>query len=159
MEPPSQATLAEATEIFRGFLRGHRLRFTSERLECLRAALGSPAHFDADELATRLRRRGRRVSRATTYRTLSLLEQCGILRKSLLGKERNRYEAALGRRHHDHIICARCGRIEEFFDAELEALQERIAGERGFRILDHIHELYGLCTQCGERAGASGERG
>jgi Fur family ferric uptake transcriptional regulator len=159
VKTPSAPALEEATELFRGFLRGQRLRFTTERLECLRAALGSPAHFDADELVARLRRRGNRVSRATTYRTLSLLEQCGILRKSLLGQERHRYEAALGRGHHDHIICARCGRIEEFYDAELEALQERIAGERGFRILDHVHELFGLCRECGSGAGASGERG
>jgi Fur family ferric uptake transcriptional regulator len=159
MKTPPDPSLVEATELFRGFLREQRLRLTPERLELLRGALGSPKHFDADELVARLRRRGRRVSRATTYRTLSLLEQCGILRKSLLGKERHLYEAALGRGHHDHIVCARCGQIEEFYDAELEALQERIAAERGFRILDHLHELFGLCAACGATEAPPREKG
>jgi Fur family ferric uptake transcriptional regulator len=154
MKTGAPAVLDEATERFRGFLRGQRLRLTPERLELLRVALGSPAHFDADELVARLRKRGHSVSRATTYRTLSLLEQCGILRKSLLGQGRHLYETALGRGHHDHIICARCGRIEEFYDEELEQLQERIALERGFRILDHIHELFGVCDRCGGESSA-----
>lgn len=135
-------------ERFQAYLRGNRLRLTRERLDILQAALSAEKHFDAEELLTSLGRRRPRVSRATMYRTLTLLEQCGILRRSLLGQGRSLYEQALGRGHHDHIICAACGRIVEFFDSDLEALQERIAARRGFRIHRHIHELFGTCKSC-----------
>ncbi len=150
------SSMLEIVERFRAYLRSHRLRLTRERLEILHAALGAEKHFDAEELLSSLGRRRPRVSRATTYRTLTLLEQCGILRRSLLGQGRSLYERALGRGHHDHMICAACGRIVEFFDSELEALQERIALRRGFRIHRHVHELFGTCKACRSgRAAAS----
>jgi Fur family transcriptional regulator, ferric uptake regulator len=142
------AAFAEATERFRAYLRSHRLRLTRERLDVIQTALEAEKHFDAEDLLAKLGRRRPRVSRATAYRTLSLLEECGILRRSLLGQGRSLYERAIGRGHHDHIVCASCGRIVEFFDSELEALQEKIATRRGFRIHRHIHELFGTCRVC-----------
>jgi Fur family transcriptional regulator, ferric uptake regulator len=141
-------TTRAATERFRAYLRLHRLRLTRERLDLLEAALATKKHFGAEELLTKLSRRRPRVSRATTYRTLALLEQCGILRSSVLGRGRSLYERALGRGHHDHIVCASCGKIVEFYDPELEALQARIAENRGFRIHQHVHELFGTCRSC-----------
>lgn len=145
---PEAAIVLEATERLRDYLRTQKLRLTPERLALLRAALGYPGHFDAEEMVAHLRRRRNRVSRATIYRTLGLLERCGILRKSLLGQGRGVYERALGRGHHDHVICARCGRIEEFFDERVERLQDEVAHGLGFQILDHVHELFGLCSDC-----------
>ncbi len=146
------AIINEATERLRDFLRGQKLRLTPERIALLRAALGYPGHFDADEMVAHLRRRRSRVSRATIYRTLSILEQCGILRKSLLGQGRGVYERALGRGHHDHIVCAACGKIEEFYDERIEKLQDEVAEGLRYRILDHVHELFGLCGDCGKIA-------
>lgn len=148
-------SMPEIAERFRAYLRGHGLRLTRERLEILEAALCAEKHFDAEELLSSFGRRRSRVSRATTYRTLALLEQCGILRRSLLGQGRSLYERALGRGHHDHMICAACGLIVEFFDSELEALQERIAWRRGFRIHQHVHELFGTCKACRMRRPAA----
>jgi Fur family ferric uptake transcriptional regulator len=156
---PQAAILQDATERLRDYLRGQRLRLTPERLALLRAALGHPGHFDADAMVAQLRRRRRPVSRATIYRTLGLLERCGILRKSLLGQGRGLYERALGRAHHDHIVCAACGRIEEFCDERVERLQDEVAAGLGFRILDHIHELFGLCATCAEGAPDNGRAG
>jgi Fur family transcriptional regulator, ferric uptake regulator len=163
MEMTPQATVVlEATERLREYLRAQKLRLTPERMAMLRAALGYPGHFDAEEMVTHLRRRRSRVSRATIYRTLGLLERCGILRKSLLGQGRSVYERALGRGHHDHVVCATCGKIEEFYDERVERLQEEVAAGLGFRILDHLHELFGLCKDCaadGRNGGAPGTQG
>ncbi|MDM7916438.1 MAG: transcriptional repressor [Candidatus Eisenbacteria bacterium] len=143
--------------LFRGYLRKQKLRLTRERMDLLRAALGAPSHFDADGLASSLRKQGRKVSRATTYRTLTLLEQCGILRKSLQREGRSLYETALDRGHHDHILCLSCGRIEEFFDERVEKLQDEIASGLGFRVVNHLHELLGFCGQCARRDKADGK--
>jgi Fur family ferric uptake transcriptional regulator len=140
--------MPDVVDSFRAHLRSHRLRLTRERLEILSAVLASDKHFDAEDLFARLGRRRPPVSRATIYRTLTLLEQCGVLRRSLLGGDRRLYERAIERGHHDHIVCASCGRIVEFFDSRLEALQERIALRRGFRINRHVHELFGTCKEC-----------
>jgi Fur family transcriptional regulator, ferric uptake regulator len=140
----------EATDRLREYLRGRKLRLTPERLALLHAALGVPGHFDAEEMVAHLRRRRSRVSRATIYRTLALFERCGILRKSLLKQGRGVYERALGRDHHDHIVCAGCGRIDEFYDERVEKLQVEVAGNLGFQIIDHLHELVGFCRACAD---------
>lgn len=147
--------VGEATERFRGYLRNKRLRLTPERIELLRMVISQSGHFDADEVAARFRRGRRRVSRATVYRTLLLLEECGIVRKALLGHPRSLYENAIGRGHHDHLICTTCGRIEEFYVDELERLQDEIAARFGYRIHDHVHELLGTCAGCRSAARVS----
>lgn len=150
---PRAKIVQEATDRLREYLRGQKLRFTPERQSLLQAALGYPGHFDAEEMVAHLRRRRSRVSRATIYRTLALFERCGILRKSLLKQGRGIYETALGRDHHDHIVCAGCGRIDEFYDERVERLQDEVAGHLGFQILDHLHELVGLCRACAGNGG------
>lgn len=130
---------------------------TPERLALLRTILLHPGHFDADEIVAKLRRRrSRAASRATVYRTLLLLEECGILRRSLRGQGRAVYEGALGRGPHDHIVCASCGRVEEFYEERVERLQDEIAGRLGFQVTEHVNEIVGLCGAC-SRSGRRAE--
>ncbi|MBU1699421.1 MAG: transcriptional repressor [Candidatus Eisenbacteria bacterium] len=133
---------------FREFLATRSLRMTKERESLVREILRAPRHFEAEQLIQRLRRSRRRVSRATVYRTLMLLEECGILRKSTFGHDRSFYEAVLNEGHHDHLICLSCGSIEEFQSPQIEANQTRICQDRGFELIDHVHEMYGLCPKC-----------
>jgi Fur family ferric uptake transcriptional regulator len=142
---------AEVLQHFQKFLAERKLRMTKERETLIREILHAPRHFEAEQLIRRLRRSRRRVSRATVYRTLSLLEACGILRRSTFGHDRSFYEAVLNQGHHDHLICLGCGAIEEFEDREVEAIQQRVAREKGFTIMDHVHEIFGLCPKCGEK--------
>jgi Fur family transcriptional regulator, ferric uptake regulator len=148
--PAPDARLEQATERLRQHLHGRRLRLTAERQSLLRAVMMHAGHFDADEIAARLRRgRSPHASRATVYRTLVLLEECGILRKSPVSRlGRSVYENAIGRDHHDHIVCAACGRIEEFYEERVEKLQDEIAGRFGFRVTKHVHEIVGFCSRC-----------
>ena len=135
-------------EHFQKFLAQRKLRMTKERETLVREILRAPRHFEAEQLIRRLRWSRRRVSRATVYRTLSLLESCGVLRRSTFGGERSYYEAVLNEGHHDHLVCLDCGRIEEFNEPEIEGLQEKLCRVKGFVLMDHVHEMFGLCPDC-----------
>jgi len=133
---------------FEAFLRSQKLKLTGERMAILEAVFQQRTHFDAESLHGDLKGRGSAISRATVYRTLDLLVQCGLVRKSSLGSSHANYEAARGDEHHDHLICLLCGRVIEFFRPELEAMQEQICQEHGFRPLQHSLQIFGLCRNC-----------
>ncbi len=141
-------SLEEISDRFRDFLATRKLRMTREREELLAAIFHAPRHFEAEDLIRTLKQRDGRVSRATVYRTLTLLEECGILRKSLFGHNRHFFESVVGRRHHDHLVCIRCGKIQEFEEAKIESLQEEICRQYDFTIVDHVHEVFGVCAPC-----------
>jgi Fur family transcriptional regulator, ferric uptake regulator len=154
LAPPRRGTgntLEEITDSFREFLATRKLRMTREREELLAAIFHAPRHFEAEDLIRTLKQRDGRASRATVYRTLSLLEECGILRKSLFGHNRHFFESVVGRRHHDHLVCIRCGKIQEFEESRIETLQEEICRQYDFRIVDHVHEIFGVCQPCAQK--------
>ena len=91
---------------------------------------------------------GQKVSRATVYRTIDVLVKNNLVRKLELGDGRNRYENKLDSSHHDHIICIQCGKINEFMDEDIENLQDEIAKKYQFKIVRHIHQIFGLCKDC-----------
>lgn len=138
---------AELTR-FEGFLRSRQLKLTGERRAMLSAVLSWGSHFDADTLHLALKQRGEDVSRATVYRTLDLLVQCGLLRKDSLGHQQAQYEVLKPGEHHDHMVCLRCTQVIEFYRQDLEALQDAICAERKFRPLHHSLQIFGLCKGC-----------
>lgn len=140
--------LQDVINRFRVFLTTKGLRFTREREELLAAILDAPRHFEAEDLIRTVHKRNSRVSRATIYRTLSLLEECGVLQKSLFGHNRHFYESVVGRHHHDHIVCVRCGQIREFDDERIETVHNEVCEEFGFVLVDHMHEIFGICPSC-----------
>ncbi len=149
-------SLQEIRARFRAYLGTQDLRMTRQREELLSAVLAAPRHFEAEDLIGRLREGKTHASRATVYRTLALLEECGILRKSLFGHNRHFYESVIGRHHHDHLVCVRCGRIQEFEEERIEELQAEVCRQYGFRMLDHVHEIYGACEECGASEAPAG---
>ena len=100
-------------------------------------------HPDVEELYNRASAVDPRISLATVYRTVKLFEETGILEKHEFGDGRARYEAA-DREHHDHLIDVHSGEVIEFVDPEIEALQERIAQQLGYRLMGHRLELYAV---------------
>lgn len=153
--PEDAPTFAEVLDRFRAFLVGKGLRFTREREELLAAIFEAPRHFEAEDLIRTVHQRSGRVSRATIYRTLALLEECGVLQKSLFGHNRHFYESLVGRHHHDHIVCVHCGQIREFDDARIDAVQQEVCARFGYALVDHMHEIFGVCPGCREAAGES----
>ncbi len=141
-----------ARELLVGYLRRRGLRMTGEREALLRAAFAQHGgHFTLDELAREAMRLHAGASRSTVFRSLPLLVDAGILQPALVSGEARRYELALGRRHHDHLLCSRCGQIVEFRSEAIEKLQLGVAARHGFRLTSHVHELLGECAAC--RAG------
>src|SRR6056297_1886607 len=119
------------------------LRMTGQRRTIASVLEGADDHPDVDELYARAAAIDPRISIATVYRTVKLFEESGILERVDFGDGRARYEDA-ERDHHDHLIDLQTGKVIEFVDPEIEALQEKIAAKLGYRLKGHKLELYGV---------------
>jgi Fur family transcriptional regulator, ferric uptake regulator len=132
---------------FGNYIARKGLRLTQQRLQVLEKALAREDHFDADELWESIRRQDSRASRATVYRTLALLVESGFLRKVEMEK-RACFEHAAGHKHHDHLICVKCGKIMEFVEPRIEHLQDEVCRQKNFFAIDHRLQIRGLCAKC-----------
>lgn len=119
------------------------LRITEQRRVIARVLSESDDHPDVELLHKRAAAIDSKISIATVYRTVRLFEEAGILDRHDFGDGRARYEAA-PEAHHDHLIDVESGKVIEFVDPELEALQRQIAAKLGYRLVDHRMELYGV---------------
>ena len=138
-------------ETFAAHVRKHGLKSTRQRDRIVDVFLRSHGHLSIDDLLAKVRRLDPRISSATVYRTVKLLQDAGLAdRRTFEGRE-SRYETTHGE-HHDHLICSICGRIDEFENAQIEKLQDQIAAELGYEIVSHRHEIYGICSACQRRS-------
>ncbi|MBX7527259.1 Fur family transcriptional regulator [Qipengyuania vesicularis] len=119
------------------------LRITEQRRVIAKVLSDSDDHPDVEMLHERANKIDPGISIATVYRTVRLFEEAGILDRHDFGDGRARYEAA-PEAHHDHLIDVETGKVVEFVDPELEALQKQIAEKLGYRLVDHRMELYGV---------------
>lgn len=129
------------------------LKATRQRQLIARAFFATHAHISAEALYRRVSGRAPRIGLVTVYRTLKLLKDAGLAYERQFGEGRALFEHASSERHHDHLICTECGKITEFANREIEALQEQIASGFGYAIQYHKLELYGLCRDCGANVG------
>jgi Fur family transcriptional regulator, ferric uptake regulator len=127
------------------------LRMTGQRRVIARVLSSAKDHPDVEEVYLRANGIDRRISLSTVYRTLKLFEEKGILERHDFGHKRGRYEEA-SRGHHDHLIDVDSGRVIEFRNEAIEALQERIARELGFKLVGHRLELYGVRAKPAKKA-------
>ena len=145
----NQASILKA---FREHLRGSALKLTAQRRRIFDRAFATHEHFTAERLYNWLREEeGAAVSRATVYRTLNLLVEGGFLESLDTGRGELLYEHVMGHRHHDHIVCLACGRIEEFYDERIERLQEEACRRKGFELVSHDLQLRGYCRSCAKK--------
>ena len=119
------------------------LRITEQRRVIARVLSEADDHPDVEMVHERANKIDPGISIATVYRTVRLFEEAGILDRHDFGDGRARYEAA-PEAHHDHLIDVETGKVVEFVDPELEALQKQIAEKLGYRLVDHRMELYGV---------------
>jgi Fur family ferric uptake transcriptional regulator len=145
-------------QIFRKYLERRGLKLTSERQALFDEIFEKHEHVEADELLVRLRGKHKKISRATIYRTLELLVESGVVGRLRIGEAGYRYERLHAGDHHDHLVCDQCGRVLEFFEPRIEALQEEVAGRHGFLLLSHSHQMRGICRRCRPRAKSAGAR-
>lgn len=119
------------------------MRMTEQRRIVARVLDGAEDHPDVEELYRRASEVDPKISISTVYRTVKLFEDIGIIERHDFRDGRSRYET-VPEEHHDHLIDLKSGTVIEFRSPEIEALQERIAREHGFRLVDHRLELYGV---------------
>jgi len=119
------------------------MRMTEQRRVIARVLSEAADHPDVEELFRRSHAVDPHISIATVYRTVRLFEEAGIVARHDFRDGRSRYEEAR-ESHHDHLIDLKTGKVIEFVDAEIEALQEAIARKLGYRLVDHRLELYGV---------------
>ncbi len=136
-------------------LKSSGLKATLPRLKILEIFQSSSVrHLSAEDVYKTLLTDNLDVGLATVYRVLTQFEQAGILSRNHFESGKAVFELDQGN-HHDHLVCLDCGRVEEFFDEEIERRQHRIAEERGFKLSEHALALYGNCTKenCPHRSG------
>ncbi|HMN95905.1 MAG TPA: transcriptional repressor [Phycisphaerales bacterium] len=142
--PPEFAALTPLCAVFRRHLRAKGLKYTPERADVLNAIIERDEVFEAEELLMDMRRRGHRVSKATIYRTIRLLEDAGIIVQALFDPRQSHYQLVYGKQPRDFLVCMRTGRRIEFSSPELVALRERICLEHGWSPMGHRFQIYAM---------------
>ena len=136
--------------------RQHKM--TPQRQIVLQIFLDHPGeHLSAEDVHDILRTEKAEIGLATVYRTLELLSDLGSLQKMEFGDGCSRYEVNdtdPTRHHHHHLICTKCGKVEEFDEDLLESLEADIERKTGFRTLDHQVKFFGVCKACQEKENA-----
>jgi Fur family ferric uptake transcriptional regulator len=128
-------------------LRDQGLKVTVPRLKVLDLFQHSPdRHLTAEDVYRRLLDEHSDIGLATVYRVLTQFEQAGLLMRHHFEGGKAVYELNQGT-HHDHLVCQQCGRVEEFYDAEIEKRQSKVAKERGFAIREHQLHIYADCIK------------
>ena len=128
-------------------LKSNGLKATLPRLKILEVfEHGERRHMSAEDVYRALVGQGSDIGLATVYRVLMQFEQAGLLTRSNFESGRSVFELNEGQ-HHDHLVCLTCGRVEEFYDPEIERRQRAVAQAQGFELQEHTLALYATCTK------------
>ena len=141
-------------------LKSTGLKATLPRLKILEIfQAGKQRHMTAEDVFRVLLEERSDIGLATVYRVLTQFEQAGLLNRNHFESGKAVYEINEGQ-HHDHLVCLDCGKVEEFYDAEIESRQQLVAKAKGFTIADHSLSIYAHCTKdpCPHRTAAAGLR-
>jgi len=141
----------EYKEKLKEIVKSKGLKYSTQREEILKVLYNSNKHLTPEEIYQEVKKINSSIGLATVYRALSFLENEGLVNSISFGIEGKKYELNRGS-HHDHMICLNCNKIIEFYDDELEALQEKIAKKLGFKLITHELNMYGICKECQKRS-------
>ena len=133
------------------YLAQNQLKQTKQRRIIVGQFLKLNKHADAESVHASLKQAGHNIGLATIYRTLGTLKEAGLVTQHAFANGRSVFELVGPGEHHDHMVCTKCGKIEEFENCQIETLQEGIASQRGFRLEFHRLELYGTCLSCQQK--------
>lgn len=124
------------------------LKITLPRLKILEILeKAKEHHLSAEDLYRVLHESGEEIGLATIYRVLTQFEEAGLVRRHYFEGGQSVFELDYGT-HHDHLVCVKCNRVEEFIDNDIEKRQQEIANQAGFTITDHSLNIYGICPKC-----------
>jgi len=146
-EGPEAAAMAPLCAIFRRFLKSRQLKYTPERADLLDAIIALNDVFEVEELMLEMRKRDYRVSKATTYRTIKLLQEAGIITQALFDSKQSHYQLIYGKAPRDYMVCVKTGRHVEFTNDELVDLRNRICSEHGWEAVGHRFQIYAISPE------------
>ena len=146
-----QKKYIEEQEVFLTNLQRKGLKRTAQRALILDVFLRTEEHLSSEDLYQIVKKEDPTVGQTTVYRTLKLLSDAGLAREVRFGDNRTHYEHNYKHQHHDHMICSSCGKIIEFYSAELEALQDQMAAKHKFEVTQHLLRIIGICAECRRR--------
>jgi Fur family ferric uptake transcriptional regulator len=138
----------EEKEILVDHLQRAGLRRTAQRDLILETFLRTEDHLTSEDLYHLVKQKDPNVGHTTVYRTLKLLTEAGLAREVRFGDNKTYYEHHFNHDHHDHMICTNCGRVIEFYSAEIESLQDQMADNFGFQPTHHSLRMWGICHEC-----------
>jgi Fur family ferric uptake transcriptional regulator len=138
----------EEKQVFHEHLKREHLKRTNQRELILDVFLDTEGHVSSEDLYSIVKARDPSVGFTTVYRTLKLLKECGLARELEFHDGRILYEHEYKHTHHDHLICTQCGALIEFYNEEIERLQDVITSRYKFRPLHHSHRIFGICATC-----------
>ena len=136
--------MAPLCAIFRRHLKEQNLKYTPERADILNAILEADDVFEADSLMQRMQEQGQRVSKATVYRTLKLLQEAGIINQALFDAKQSHYQLVYGRQPSDYMVCVQTGKYIRISSDELIEIRNRICREYGWEPVGHRFQVYGI---------------
>jgi Fur family ferric uptake transcriptional regulator len=136
----------ERIEQLNRYLDEKGLKHTRQREVIAHTFFKTKKHIKIEELHREVRKVDPAIGYVTVYRTLLLLKECGLAHQRHFGEGQSLFENT--GHHHDHMICIKCGEINEFEDDRIEKLQEEICRRAKFKMVSHRHEIYGACTRC-----------
>lgn len=144
---PQIAAMAPLCAVFRRFLKTQNLKYTPERADILNAIIERDGVFEVEELLLDMRSRGYRVSKATIYRTIKLLQDAGIITQALFDSKQAHYQLIYGKAPRDYMVCMKTGKHIEFTNEELTMLRDRICREQGWDPVGHRFQIYAISPE------------
>jgi Fur family transcriptional regulator, ferric uptake regulator len=135
-------------QVFIDYLQSNKLKLTPHRELILETFLENEGHRSVEDIYHTVKAIDPRIGYTTVYRMMKLMIRCGLAREIELADGITRYEHLFNHEHHDHLICMECGNSIEFYNPEIEALQDAASAQLGFKVLDHKLQIYGVCRDC-----------
>lgn len=143
--------MKDILETFISFMNHKGLNTTAQRKAIAKAFFNFPGHHSLDEFYRHVAEEDSSIGQTTVYRTLKLLCEAGLAIETQFSDNITRFEVAIPHRHHDHMVCLKCGKIIEISDPRIEKLQKEIAAAHNFDLTGHSHTLYGFCQTCNKQ--------
>lgn len=132
-------------------LRQAGLKITAPRLKILALLAQAPTrHLSAEDIYKALLESGEETAQATVYRVLTQFEAAGLVKRQNFEEDHSVFELNQGP-HHDHLVCIKCGKVDEFVDKTIERRQKAVAKKAGYKMTDHSLIIYGVCSKCAKQ--------
>jgi Fur family ferric uptake transcriptional regulator len=146
-DDPDALAMVPLCAVFRRYLKTLNLKYTPERADVLNAIIEMDSVFEVEELLATMQQRGHRVSKATIYRTIKLLQEAGIITQALFDSRQAHYQLIYGKAPRDYMVCMKTGQNIEFTDPKLIELRNEICRAHGWEAVGHRFQIYAISPE------------